>query len=124
MESRPILNKLPGVNQDEMRKEDSVPATSDLFESSERVAPETNLPLGEATDLAFVLRAPEDETVIDVWKTSDGAHFCCTSAVCYRLSAGVPPLLRLFPLLDADWEVTDGDTQAAVRRLQLISRRD
>jgi hypothetical protein len=107
-----------------MKKEDSVPATSALFESSERVAPETILPLRETTDLAFVLRAPEDETVIDVWKTSDGAHFCCTSSVCYRLSAGVPPLLRLFPLLDSHWEVTDGDTQAAVRRLQLISRCD
>lgn len=107
-----------------MRKGDSVQATSDLFESSERVAPETILPLREPTDLTFVLRAPEDETVIDVWKTSDGAHFCYTSAVCYRLSAGVPPLLRLFPLLDADWEVTDGDTEAAVRRLQMISRRD
>jgi hypothetical protein len=93
-----------------MGKEDSVSVNSDLFESSERVAPETILPLQETTDLAFVLRAPENETVIDVWKTSDGVHFCCMSGVCYRLSAGVPPLLRLFPLLDADWEVTDGNT--------------
>jgi hypothetical protein len=57
------------VSHDEMGKEDSVSVNSDLFESSERVAPETILPLQETTDLAFVLHAPEDETVIDVWKT-------------------------------------------------------
>jgi hypothetical protein len=102
-----------------MRKEDSGPAPSDLFESSEQIAPETILPLQEMTELAFVLRAPNEETVIDVWKTSDGAHFCCTSTVCYRLSAGVAPLLRLFPLLDSEWEVIDGDVQAAVRRLRM-----
>jgi hypothetical protein len=50
----------------EMWKEDSVPATSDLFESSERVAPETILPPQETTELAFVLHAPKNETVIDV----------------------------------------------------------
>lgn len=104
-----------------MRKEDSVPAPSDLFESSEQVAPETILPLQETTELAFVLRAPNDETVIDVWETSDGAHVCCMSAVCYRLSAGVPPLLRFYPLLDSEWEVTDGDTQTAIRRLETYS---
>lgn len=104
-----------------MRRKDSVPAPSDLFESSEEVAPETILPLQETTELAFVLRTPNDETVIDIWEISDGAHVCCTSTVCYRLSAGVPPLLRLYPLLDSAWEVTDGETQAAVRRLKTHS---
>lgn len=97
------------------------PAPSDLFASSEHVAPATTLPLQETTELTFVLRVPNTETVVDVWKTSDGGHVCCTSTVCYRLSVGVPPLLRLYPLLDSEWEVTDGDTQTAIRRFETYS---
>lgn len=85
-----------------MENEDSVSATLKLFESSERVIPDTLLAMVETTDLLFVLCAPDDEIVIDVWKTIDGSHFSRMTAACYRLSAGVSPLLRLFPLLDSD----------------------
>lgn len=96
-----------------MRKADSVPALPDLFESSERIVPESIFPLKETTHLAFVLRAPADETVIDIWETNEGIHLCCTSSVCYRLSQVFRHYSGSFLFWILAKKITDGDTQVA-----------
>lgn len=98
---------------------------ADAFDRYETV---TRRELVERTDElthAFTLESTTGGGTIDVWETREGAHLCNTPSACYRLPAGVAPLLLLYPLVETDaWTITDDDSQRMPRPLERRARRD